>query len=90
MERYIVIMLIPDEPYLLYYCGMYKNEPTMYDIVGLVKQLPLEDAESIFNSINPINEEVTMCLIEWSKFAAIYQTTELTKEALIENSFKSK
>ena len=83
-------MLIPDEPYLLYYCGMHKNEPTMYEIVGLVKQLSLEDAESIFNSINPINEEITLCLIEWSKFAAIYQTTELTKEALIENSFKSK
>ena len=83
-------MLIPDEPYLIYYCGIKDKQPLLHDAAGLCKQMPLEEAEKIFNAINPSNKEVNICLIEWTKFVEIYQCTGPTKENFIENSLKSK
>ena len=83
-------MLIPDEPYLIYYCGIKDKQPLLHDAAGLVKQMSLEEAEKIFNAINPSSKEANICLIEWAKFAEIYQIIGPTKEILIKNSLKSK
>ena len=90
MKIYIVIMLIPSEPYLIYYCGMKNKQPLLHDAVGLCKQMPLDEAEIVFNAINPSNKKINICLIEWVKFVEIYQFIGSTKENFIKNSLKSK
>ena len=83
-------MLIPEEPYLVYYCGMRNKQPCFHEASGLVKQMPLEEATKVYDAINPSSKEVNVCLIEWGKFAEVYQLIGVAKHTLMDNSLKSK
>lgn len=92
MTKYIVIFFVSKEPYLLYYCGIHDKRPVVHEAPSLVKQMPLEEAQKVFDSFDsshPVNKGVTVCLIEWVKFALAYQI-DGTKEAIIKSSLKTK
>jgi hypothetical protein len=90
MEKYIIIMLIPEVPDLIYYCGMQDGHPIMHEAAALVKQMTLKEAEETFKKFNPSKKDVIFCLIKWTKFVDIYGNIDFTKETLIKESVKIK
>lgn len=78
-------MSIPVEPGIAYFDGK-----EMTDVAGGVKQMSLKEAKKIFEKIMPANDQVNIYIIEWTTFAAMYQTIGIRKDFLIEHSIKSK
>jgi hypothetical protein len=91
-KLYIVFALLPEEPYIVYYCGNNEgaNKPMFHDAAGLVKQMSLEEAEEVFKHVGVKDKSITFCLMEWTKFMNVYQFTGTSKEDFVKASIKTK
>lgn len=69
-KTYVILAVSYKEPKELYYCG--KNNaggPIFHHALEMVKQMPLQEAEEIFNDIPDVLDKSTVfCLIEWETF----------------------
>lgn len=87
-KLYIVIALLPKEPHIIYYCGTHGI--LFSEAAGMVKRMPLKEAEEVFSHVGAKDKKIKFSLMEWETFTNVYQFTATSLNSFVESSIKTK